>query len=133
MNRNRNQNILLVEILIAVLFFALCAGVILETFAAAREYERRSRIETQALIDMQNITEAAYASEAVERTLEENGYVLDGSVWKLDTGDYICEMTVTREEASAGIVRSTLVKAIRNGKTIAEIPGARYLPGGERE
>ena len=133
MSKNRNQNILLVEIMIAVLFFALCSGVMLETFVAAREYERRARIETEALVGMQNITEQVYAAGSAEETLEALGFEADGGVWTMDTGDFIYEMTVTQEPAPAGTLRTTLIRALRNGEAIAEIPGARYLPGGDVE
>lgn len=131
MSKNRNQNILLVEIMIAVLFFALCSGVMLETFVAAREYERRARIETEALVGMQNITEQVYAAGSAEETLETLGFEAGGGVWTMDTGDFIYEMTVTQEPAPAGTLRTTLIRALRNGEAIAEIPGARYLPGGD--
>lgn len=131
MSKNRNQNILLVEIMIAVLFFALCSCVMLETFVAAREYERRARIETEALVGMQNITEQVYAAGDALKTLEALGFESDGGVWTLDTGDFVYEMTVAQEPAPAGALRTTLIRALRNGEAIAEIPGARYLPGGE--
>jgi len=131
MNKNRNQNILLVEIMIAVLFFALCSCVMLETFVAAREYERRSRIETEALVGMQNITEQVYAAGDAGEMLKALGFEAADGVWTLDTGDFVYEMTVIQEPAPAGTLRTTLIRALRNGEAIAEIPGARYLPGGE--
>lgn len=133
MSSNRNQNILLVEIMIAVLFFALCSGVILETFVASREYQTRSRIETEALVEMQNITEKVYAAQNAEDCLARNGFSLEDGIWTLDDGEMVFEMTLEREETSAGAIRKTVIRAIRDGKTIMEIPGARYLAGGETE
>ena len=131
MNGNRNQNILLVEIMIAVLFFALCSVVLLETFVAAREYESRSRVETEALITMQSIAEKTGAAENTEKCLEELGFQYADGLWKLDAGDCVFEMTVERQETSVGLLEKTSVRAIRDGKIIVELPGARYYAGGE--
>ena len=131
MSKYRRQNILLVEIMIAVLFFARCSGVMLETFMAAREYDDRSQLETEALVVMQNITERIYAADSAEEVLEESGFSPAGDVWTLEADGLAYELTVSYAQTDAGTMRSTLIRAIRGGEIIAEIPGARYLPGGD--
>lgn len=133
MNKSRNQNVLLVEIMIAVLFFMLCSGVLLETFMAAREYERRSFMETEALIDMQSISEKMYASENAEDVLRDSGFVQEDGKWLLDMGEYMFEAELGEEMTEAGFVRNTVIRTLRDGQTVMEIPGARYLPGGEAQ
>ena len=133
MNKSRNQNVLLVEIMIAVLFFMLCSGVLLETFMAAREYERRSFMETEALIDMQSISEKMYASENAEDVLRDSGFVQEDGKWLLDMGEYVFEAEIGEEMTEAGFVRNTVIRTLRDGQTVMEIPGARYLPGGEAQ
>lgn len=133
MSKNRNQNILLVEIMIAVLFFALCSTVILETFAAARQYEKQSRIDTAALTEMQNMTELLYAAENPDEFLPECGYEQTEAGWSRDFGDYRLDVMVGEEETSVGVLRTTKIRALRGDKQIAEMPGARYLPGGGAE
>lgn len=133
MNKSRNQNVLLVEIMIAVLFFMLCSGVLLETFMAAREYERRSFMETEALIDMQSISEKMYASENAEDVLRDSGFVQEDGKWLLDMGEYMFEAEIGEEMTEAGFVRTTVIRTLRDGQTVMEIPGARYLPGGEAQ
>ena len=133
MNKSRNQNVLLVEIMIAVLFFMLCSGVLLETFMAAREYERRSFMETEALIDMQSISEKMYASENAEGVLRDSGFVQEDGKWLLDMGEYVFEAEIGEEMTEAGFVRNTVIRTLRDGQTVMEIPGARYLPGGEAQ
>ena len=49
-NRNRS-NVLLVEILIAVLFFMLSATVLVQVFATARSMTRRAGVENRALTE----------------------------------------------------------------------------------
>ena len=60
-NRNRS-NVLLVEILIAVLFFMLSAVVLVQVFATSRNLTTRAGVETRALAEAQNVTEAMYAA-----------------------------------------------------------------------
>ena len=133
MNKSRNQNVLLVEIMIAVLFFMLCSGVLLETFMAAREYERRSFTETEALIDMQSISEKMYASDDAEEVLRDSGFVQEEGKWLLDMGEYVFEAETGEEMTEAGSVRTTVIRTLRDGQIVMEIPGARYLPGGEAQ
>lgn len=133
MNKSRNQNVLLVEIMIAVLFFMLCSGVLLETFMAAREYERRSFMETEALIDMQSISEKMYASENAEDVLRDSGFMQEDGKWLLEMGEYMFEAEIGEEMTEAGFVRNTVIRTLRDGQTVMEIPGARYLPGGEAQ
>ena len=57
--RNRNRsNVLLVEILIAVLFFMLSATVLVRVFVTARNMTVRSGVESVAVADAQNVAES---------------------------------------------------------------------------
>ena len=107
--------------------------VLLETFMAAREYERRSFMETEALIDMQSISEKMYASENAEDVLRDSGFVQEDGKWLLDMGEYVFEAEIGEEMTEAGFVRNTVIRTLRDGQTVMEIPGARYLPGGEAQ
>ena len=53
MRNNNRSNILLVEILIAVLFFMLSATVLMRVFVTARNMTVRSGVEAAALTDAQ--------------------------------------------------------------------------------
>lgn len=130
MSKNRNQNNLLVEIMIAVLFFALCSTVILETFVAAREFNTRSEIESEALVVMQDLNEQLYAVSAAEEFLVNAGFEQAEDGWYRDETDYRLKLVLKEESTEAGILRNTLIQAQRSDETFLEIPGARYYPGG---
>jgi len=130
MNKKSSQNALLVEIMIAVLFFSLCATVMLETFVAAREFSRRSEAESLAIAGMQDITERLYAADDMEKMLEEAGFTENSDIWTFECDKYRLELVIEEEQTSAGIMKKTLITAFRDEKVIAELPGARYLPGG---
>ena len=129
MSKNRSQNALLVEIMIAVLFFALCSTVILETFVAAREYSRRAGIQNEALVDLQDLAERLYAEEETDRLMEAEGFKPAGEVWKLDAGEYIIEVEFAQEDAPAGKLDMAQLRALYGDKLLAELPWARYIPG----
>lgn len=133
MNKNRSQATLLVEIMIAVLFFALCSTVIMDTFVTAREFSRRSEIEREALLAMQNLTERLYAVDDAEALLESAGFQTADGVWTLEQDEYRLELVFETEPTAAGTLEVFQLRALRGEQLIAELPGACYLPGGDVE
>lgn len=129
MSRSRNQNALLVEIMVAVLFFALCSTIILETFVTAREYSRQAGIYNEALVDLQDLAERLYAADGEAQLLEADGFVCEDGRWTLDGEEYMIEVVLTQREAPSGELREALLRALRRDKTIAELPWAHYIPG----
>ena len=71
--RNRS-NVLLVEILIAVLFFMLSATVLVRVFVTARNMTVRSGVKSVAVAEAQNVAEAMYAADDIDQMLEEQGF-----------------------------------------------------------
>ena len=98
-NRNRS-NVLLVEILIAVLFFMLSATVLVQVFGTSRNMTVRAGIETQALAEAQNVAEALYAADDQEAQLDELGFISYHGAWTRDYGDFT--LYVNGETAPAG-------------------------------
>jgi len=133
MSKNRSQNILLVEIMIAVLFFALCSTVILEVFVTAREYSERSMIKGDAMIVMQDVGEQLYAAENCEEDLNAAGFECMEDVWHKEYARYRLELRVDETATEAGMLREWQISALQDEDVIAKIPGARYIPGGTAE
>ena len=71
MGGKNRSNVLLVEILIAVLFFMLSATVLVRVFVTARNMTLRAGVETQALAEAQNVAETLYAAEDPAEALEQ--------------------------------------------------------------
>jgi len=110
--RNRSRsNVLLVEILIAVLFFMLSATVLVRVFVTARNMTVRSGVESVAIADAQNVAEALYASEDVDATLGEMGFFSLHGAWSLDRGDYTLYVAGSSTPTSAGELWSGTVSA----------------------
>ena len=102
MNKKHTSNLLLVEILIAVLFFMLSAVVLVKVFATARSVTERSAVETEALAEAQNVADTLYAAEDTEAWLSEQGYVLSHGAWSKDYGEYSLYIEAETENTQAG-------------------------------
>lgn len=129
MSGSRSQRTLLVEIMIAVLFFALCATVLLETFATAHEYSDRAGVDSAALLEAQDLAERLYAADDREALLTACGFAQEDEIWRRDAGDYSLEVELGEELAPAGTLWTAQIRALREDGLIVELPGARYVPG----
>ena len=111
MRNNNRSNVLLVEILIAVLFFMLSATVLVRVFVTARNMTVRSGVESAAVADAQNVAEALYASGDVDATLEEMGFFSSHGAWSLDRGDYTLYVSGASTDTEGGELWSGTVSA----------------------
>ena len=102
MRKTGRSNVLLMEILIAVLFFMLSATVLVRVFAAARNMTVRSGVESEAIVEAQNVAEALYAAEDPDAALEAMGFISAHGAWSLDMGDYTLYVTGVAQQTAAG-------------------------------
>lgn len=129
MGRNNHLNALLMEILIAVLFFALSATVILETFAAAREQSHISGCIQTALAEAQSLADRLSMSEDMAATLERAGFSSVEGSWTREGEEYTLNVSLDLEMTEAGRMESAMVQATQKEKVLFELPCARYVPG----
>ena len=127
MGKKNQMNALLVEILIAVLFFALSSTVILEAFVAAREMSREAGVLNDALAEVQNWNAKLYAAEEIGAVLEEEGFIAEGNAWTADRGEYSLEVSVEEEAQEAGALRTAYIRAFTAEEEMFAIPCVRYL------
>lgn len=110
--RSKNRsNILLVEILIAVLFFMLSATVLMRVFVTARNVTVRSGVEAAALSEAQNVAETLYAADDMDAALEALEFVSSHGTWSRDCGDYTLYVTGAIEPTNTGELWSGSVSA----------------------
>lgn len=129
MGKGNQLNTLLVEIMIAVLFFALSSTVVLQTFVVTRNQSREADIYDTALMEAQNIADRLYASGDYAVTLEQAGFTQDGQHWTLAQEDYDLRVTTAQEKTSAGVLLRAEVSAMHKDETLLTLPCVRYLPG----
>lgn len=110
--RNRNRsNVLLVEILVAVLFFMLSATVLVRVFVTARNMTVRSGVESVAMVEAQNVAETIYAAADIEQTLSDMGFRSSHGAWSKDCGDYSLYVTGEERDTGSGILWAGQVSA----------------------
>ena len=105
MRKRNGSNVLLVEILLAVLFFMLSATVLVQVFAGSRSLTVRSGVETRALAEAQNIADALYAAEDPYALLENLEFISSHGAWSKDYGTFSVYVTLDQEETDAGVLR----------------------------
>ena len=119
-NRNRS-NVLLVEILIAVLFFMLSATVLVRVFVAARNMTVRANVETRALADAQNVADTLYAAEDPDAALEAMEFRLYHGAWTRAVDDYTLYVEGTEQPAEAGVFWKGNVRVFYNNRSVDQV------------
>ena len=128
MGNGKRQNALLVEIIIAVLFFGLTATVILDVFATAYLQTTYAAACNAAMMDGQNIAARIYVSDAPDALLEAEGFIAEGDVWQRNGEGYVLEVKLGVKAGETGELRTAQITAMRDEKAILEIPCAHYIP-----
>lgn len=139
MNSNNRSNVLLVEILIAVLFFMLSATVLAQVFVTARNLAVKSGVETRALTEAQNVAEALYAADDVDAALTALDFRSSHGVWTRAAGDYTLYVEGGSVPTDAGELWQGSVRAFYSMRNVDQarqedeelfaLPCARYKGG----
>lgn len=129
MGKANRANALLVEIMIAVLFFALAATVILDCFATAHGQSMRVGRLDEALRAGQDLAEQIYAGEDPQALLMEAGYALTDGLWRSPNGEWGLEVDIREEAVDCGVYRAAEVRVLLGGEIAAALPCSRYVPG----
>lgn len=125
MVKHNRQNTLLMEILIVVLFFALCSTVILNVFVGAHNQSAQA----DALIAAQSLADRLYAADERKDALRQSGFAEDeDGAWHLHCGAYDLLVTLGETACPAGTIETAQVTALRQEKTLFSLPSARYVP-----
>ena len=125
MVKHNRQNTLLMEILIVVLFFALCSTMILNVFAGAHNQSARAGAQFAA----QSLADRLYAADERKDVLRQSGFAEDeDGAWHLHCGAYDLLVTLGEAACPAGTMETAQVTALRQEKTLFSLPSARYVP-----
>lgn len=131
MTRSNQLNTLLMEIMIAVLFFALCSTVIMDVFVGAHNQSVRAGVQAQALAAAQNLSDGLYAAEQREELLLENGFKADESgVFTREYDGYTLSVALGEERTAAGRIETAEITALDQGGELFSLPDARYVSEG---
>ena len=111
MKSGNRSNVLLVEILIAVLFFMLSATVLVQVFITARNMTVRSGVESVAIAEAQNVAETIYAADDIDEALSAMSFRNMSGAWSKDCGDYSLVVYGDETPTEAGRLWSGTVTA----------------------
>ena len=126
MKSGNRSNALLVELLIVVMFFMLSSTVLLQVFATARSQSALSGKLTEAVNEAQSMADRLYASEDAESLLTEMGCAQEDGLWRLPGEDFDLTVTLDLERRPCGELLRYRVQAVSEGKTLVDLPAARY-------
>lgn len=136
MGKNNRSNVLLVEILMAVLFFMLSATVLVQVFVTARNLTVRAGVETRALVEAQNVADALCAADDPEGALEALEFKSSHGAWTRSYGDYTLYVEGGDTPTDAGALWQGEVRAFyrirkadqarQEDEELFSLPCARY-------
>ncbi|MBQ4620553.1 MAG: hypothetical protein IJB25_11855 [Clostridia bacterium] len=126
--KNANRNSLLMEIAIVVLFFALASGTLLKLFTQNFENNRLSRTRTQAVIEVQDLSEALKASFDMQKTLKENGFSFEDGEWTLEMPAFRIIASVEKDERGAGFIETASLTAKDGDFVYVNCTASQYFP-----
>ena len=129
MKSAKRINALLVEIMIVVLFFALCSAAMLEIFTLTRNMSREVEIRNSAMVYIQNIAERMYTSDNALSLLEGEGFYADGDNMSIECDGYSVSVSINEEETDGGLIFSAEITAVSKRGEIAQIPCTLYIAG----
>lgn len=124
-----NSNPLLMEIMIAVLFLALCSTAIMEVFGFVKGLNEKAQLRSNAAAHVQDIGEQLYACDDAEEFLASQGFVLNGDHWQKECDDYMICVSVSEEATAAGMLVNAQIDAVLDEEVVAGIPCVRYHSG----
>ncbi len=129
MDRNNHLSTLLVELLIAVLFFALSATVLLEMFVVSRSQSAYAGLCGEALCEAQNLADELYAADDPQALLTQEGFAEAKGVYTRANGALTLAVTLRERQMQAGTLREAEILALRGDEMLVRLPCSRYMPG----
>lgn len=126
--KNYKGNMLLIELVIAILFFSLSQVAIVQVFAAAQQKASDSRALHAALMAAEDVAERLSREDEPEAALlgmgfmdKDGGFVLSGGA------GFDLYVSVTRTRGGAGELISATVSARRKDVELLALPCAYYV------
>lgn len=121
-------NLVLLELLIALAFFAISAVIGAGVLASAYKISVESRRTTDALFIAQGWAERVAAAEdplAPLRSADPD--LADGC--RFEENGYTIEAEINPEASGAGTLYGIKIKVSRSGEELVALPATRYMPG----
>ncbi|MBQ4640497.1 MAG: hypothetical protein IJB69_08295 [Clostridia bacterium] len=127
MSREKNNNAVLIELVIVLFFFILSFAVLSQVYAGAYVTENKASLRSDALHQARNLNALLMAGEDVQKTYDEAGTVTDAGLVVSGEG-YHLVVHLEQEEKPAGTLFAWTISAQTDGEEMFSLPGAHYVP-----
>ena len=121
--------IVLIELLIAFLFFSLAAVIALQLFAHGQEFSRQSTLRSAALRQAQSLAERLYASNETEALLRNIGFEKQDSAYTMKADGALYKVSLSASGTEAGVIQNMVITAYEGEKELFTLPVSRYEGG----
>ncbi len=122
-------NLVLLELLIALTFFAVSAMIASGVLARAHQIGLDSRRTTEALFIAQDWAERIAASDDPASLIKAAGTAAEDG-YAIEQDGYTVYAAITREEEEAGALYDIRLTVSAKGREFITLPASRYIPEG---
>lgn len=122
------SNLVLLELLIALTFFAVSAMIASGVLARAHQIGLDSRRTTEALFIAQDWAERIAASDDPSSLITSAGAPAEGG-YAIEQDGYTVLAAITSEATDAGTLYDIRLTVSAKGKALITLPASRYVPG----
>lgn len=127
--KSNRMNTLLLEIMMAVLFFALSAVVILEVFVSGYSLNEKAGVTGAAANSARNLSQQICAADDFAALLVQEGFYNENGSWHKNCGEYALLVKTGSETYAVGSMQTAQIAAVYNEEVLVSLPCARYIAG----
>ncbi len=129
MKEGGRANALLVELLLVIFFFMICAAVLVKVYADGKLKSRTAEATNAIMLEAQNLSEELYGSDDPDAVLAAYGFSEEDDGYILEHERYYLRVTKENEKTGAGELRTYKIHGIEGDKVLLTIPSTKYIPG----
>ena len=128
--RDHRNHMLMIELAIVLVFFAVTQAITLQVFAKAQQMNRDAATVNRALTDAEEAAETLSVSQDPESALALLGFSQTADGWQTDSGKgYRLTATVDRLMQPAGVLVSITLRAYQGDAELFTLPTRLYQKG----
>lgn len=125
--KNYKGNMLLIELVIAILFFSLSQVLIVQVFAKSAKMADDSQLAHVAMMLAEDVAESMRASGDEEALLLARGFEQRENDYLLEDGrGFQLRVALERSQESAGTLTTATMTATQGERTLFSFPSVRY-------
>ncbi len=129
MREGGRANTLLVELLLVIFFFMICAAVLSQIYADGKLKSRTAEATNAIMLEAQNLSEEIYGSDDPEAVLSAYGFTESEDGYVLERERYTLRVKKETEQTEVGALCTYQIVGTEGDKVLMSIPSTKYIPG----